>query len=296
MASIDDFNSDPLIGTRLGTCTILKELARGGMGVVFIAYQQTLKRQIALKLIPKNYFKPQMIERFHHEAESAAILSHPNIVPVYEIGETEDFLFFTMQLVKGDSLGFILEKVQSHFLSSRRILPIKTSIRIIAQVLDALEYAHNEEIIHRDIKPDNILMEKHTKRPLISDFGLAKVLRGDNTDFLIRGTPVYMAPEQILGLKVDGRADIYAVGVMLFEMLVTELPLPENESTESFLTRKAYEKKGVFLKNPSDLNPNVHREMDEIIAKSMGYDPDDRFPTCRDFQSRLEAYEKKYLK
>jgi len=296
MASIDDFNSDPLIGKRLGTCTILKELDRGGMGIVFIAYQQTLKRQIALKLIPKCYFTASVTERFHHEAESAAILSHPNIVQVYEIGETEDYLFFTMQLVKGDSLGFILEKVQSHFMASRRILPVKTSIRIIAQVLDALDYAHNEEIIHRDIKPDNILMEKHTKRPIISDFGLAKVLRGDNIDFLIRGTPAYMAPEQILGLKVDGRTDIYGVGVVLFEMLVPELPFLENESTEAFLKRKAYDKKGVFLKNPSDLNPNLHKEMDEIVSRAIAYDPDDRYPTCRDFLNRLENYEKNYLK
>ena len=296
MPSIDDFNSDPLIGKRLGTCTILKELARGGMGIVFIAYQQTLKRQIALKLIPKSYFKSEVTERFHHEAEAAAILSHPNIVPIYEIGETEEFLFFTMQLVKGDSLARVLEKVQSHFLLSRRILPIKATIRIISQLLDALDYAHNEEIIHRDIKPDNILMENHTKRPLISDFGLAKVLRGDNLDFVLRGTPAYMAPEQILGLKVDGRTDIYGVGVVLFEMLVPELPLLENEATESFLKRKAYDKKGVFLKNPSDLNPNLHREMDEIVSRAIAYEPDDRYPTCRDFLRNLEKYQENYLK
>jgi serine/threonine-protein kinase len=125
-------------------------------------------------------------------------------------------------------------------------------------VLNALDYAHNEEIIHRDIKPDNILMEKHTKRPLISDFGLAKFIRGENLDLSIRGTPVYMAPEQILGLKVDGRADIYGVGVVLFELLVPELPLLDNETSESFLKRKAYDKKGVFSKKPSDLNPHLH--------------------------------------
>ena len=111
MASIDDFNSDPLVGKQLGTCTILKELARGGMGIVFIAYQQTLKRQIALKLIPKSYFSSQVTKRFQNEAEAAAILSHPNIVPIYEIGETEEFIFFTMQLVKGEALSSILEKI-----------------------------------------------------------------------------------------------------------------------------------------------------------------------------------------
>jgi serine/threonine-protein kinase len=105
-----------------------------------------------------------------------------------------------------------------------------------------------------------------------------------------------MAPEQILGLKVDGRADIYGVGVVLFEMLVPELPVLENETTESFLKRKAYDKKGVFLKNPSDLNPNLHREMDEIVSRAISYEPDDRYPTCRDFLRSLEKYQENYLK
>ena len=296
MTLIENFNSDPLIGRQVGTCTILMELARGGMGIVFIAYQKTLKRQIALKLLPKSLFKPQMTGRFQREAEVAAVLSHSNIVPIYEIGEAEEFLFFTMQLVKGNSLSLILGKVQNHFLPSRRILPIKETIRIISQVLDALDYAHNEEIIHQDIKPDNILIEQHSQRPLISDFGLAKLLRGDDFDYGIRGTPTYMAPEQILGLKVDGRADIYSVGVMLFEMFVQQLPLVEVKPTESFLKRKAFDKNGVFLQNPSDLNANLHKEIDEIVLKATAYKPEDRYSTCRDFLRSLEKYQEEYLK
>jgi len=296
MLSIDDFQSEPLIGKQFGTCTILRELARGGMGIVFIAYQQTLKRQIALKLLPKSVLRPHAAEKFYQEAEAAAILSHPNIVPIYEIGETDEFLFFTMQLVKGDSLSLIIEKAQSHFLPSRRILPIKETILTISQILNALDYAHKEEIIHRDIKPDNILIEQHTQRPLISDFGLAKALRGDNFDLEVRGTPTYMAPEQILGFKVDGRADIYSVGVVLFEMLVSRLPLLENEPTESFLKRKAFDDSGVFLKKPSDLNRNLHKEMDEIVLKAIAYNPEGRYATCRDFLRSLTKHQEQYVR
>lgn len=296
MASIDDFNSDPLIGKQFGTCTILKELARGGMGIVFIAYQTTLKRQIAVKLLPKRLLKPQAAERFQQEAEAAAILSHPNIIPIYEIGETNEFLFFTMQLVQGDSLSEILGRTQRHFLPSRRILPLKDTIRIISQVLEALDYAHGEEIIHRDIKPGNILVEKHTQRSLISDFGLAKAIRGEDLDSGIRGTPTYMAPEQLLGSKVDGRVDIYAIGVVLFEMIVPELPLPRNEPTISFLRRKVQDKHGVFLQKPSELNPLLPEQMDEIVQKAIAYNPEDRYATCRDFLRSLERYQEKYLK
>ena len=220
MGAIANINVDHLIGKEVGTATILKELARGGMAIVFIAYQRTLKRQIALKILPKKLLTPKTARRFQSEAESAAILSHPNIIPVYEVGETDDFLFFTMQLVQGKSLGRIIEMVRKNLLPSRRTLPLEEAVRITTEVLDALYYAHGEDIIHRDIKPDNILVEKHTQRPLITDFGVAKVLRGEDERMpMIQGTPVYMPPEQILGREVDARSDIYAVGTMLFKML-----------------------------------------------------------------------------
>jgi serine/threonine protein kinase len=190
MGAIANINVDHLLGKEVGTATILKELARGGMAIVFIAYQRTLKRQIALKILPKKLLTPKTARRFQSEAESAAILSHPNIIPVYEVGETDDFLFFTMQLVQGKSLGRIIEMVRKNLLPSRRTLPLEEAVRITTEVLDALYYAHGEDIIHRDIKPDNILVEKHTQRPLITDFGVAKVLRGEDERMpMIQGTP-----------------------------------------------------------------------------------------------------------
>jgi serine/threonine-protein kinase len=261
------------------------------MAIVFIAYQRTLKRQIALKILPKNLLTPKTARRFQSEAESAAILSHPNIIPVYEVGETGDFLFFTMQLVQGKSLGRLIQMAQKNLLPSRRTIPVDEAVRITVKVLDALAYAHGEEIIHRDIKPDNILIEKHTQRPLITDFGVAKVLRGeDEKTPMIQGTPVYMPPEQILGRDVDARSDIYAVGTMLFKMLSPDLPFPSYSSKTDLLKQKVRRKDGIFLKRPSEVNPYADEDIDRIILKATAYRQEDRYADCRSFMQDLEHY------
>lgn len=290
MGAIANINVDHLIGKEVGTATILKELARGGMAIVFIAYQRTLKRQIALKILPKKLLTPKAAGRFQSEAESAAILSHPNIIPVYEVGETDEFLFFTMQLVKGKSLGRMIDMARKNLLPSRRTIPIEEAIRITIKVLDALHYAHGEDIIHRDIKPDNILVEKHTQRPLITDFGVAKVLRGeDERHPMIQGTPVYMPPEQILGRDVDPRSDIYAVGTMLFKMLAPNLPFPPYSSKTELLKLKIRRKDGVFTKRPSEVNPYGDEAIDRIILKATAYRREDRYADCRLFKQDLES-------
>ena len=291
MGAIAKINVDHLLGKEVGTATILKELARGGMAIVFIAYQRTLKRQIALKILPKKLLTPKTAQRFQSEAESAAILSHPNIIPVYEVGETDEFLFFTMQLVQGKSLGRIIEMVRKNLLPSRRTLPLEEAVRITTEVLDALYYAHGEDIIHRDIKPDNILVEKHTQRPLITDFGVAKVLRGEDERMpMIQGTPVYMPPEQILGREVDARSDIYAVGTMLFKMLAPELPFPPYSSKTDLLKQKVRRKDGIFLKRPSEMNPSADEAIDRIVFKATAYRKEDRYEDCRQFKQDLETY------
>jgi len=291
MGAIAKINVDHLLGKEVGTATILKELARGGMAIVFIAYQRTLRRQIALKILPKKLLTPKTARRFQSEAESAAILSHPNIIPVYEVGETDDFLFFTMQLVQGKSLGRIIEMVRKNLLPSRRTLPLEEAVRITTEILDALYYAHGEEIIHRDIKPDNILVERHTQRPLITDFGVAKVLRGEDERMpMIQGTPVYMPPEQILGREVDARSDIYAVGTMLFKMLSPELPFPPYSSKTDLLKQKVRRKDGIFLKRPSEMNPSADEAIDRIVFKATAYRKEDRYEDCRQFKQDLETY------
>ena len=296
MSGIAKIKVDHLIGNEVGTSTILKELARGGMAIVFIAYQRTLKRQIALKILPKSLMTPKTAERFQSEAESAAILSHPNIIPVYEVGETDAFLFFTMQLVEGQSLARMISMAKKNLLPSRRTIPVGEAVRICGLVLEALDYAHQMEIIHRDIKPDNVLVEKHTQRPLITDFGVAKVLRAEDEKLpMVQGTPVYMPPEQILGRGVDGRSDIYATGTMLFKMLSPDLPLPPFDSKMMLLKQKVKRQEGYFLKLPSELNADVNEDMDLIILKATAYRQADRYQTCRDFLKDLQAYEKAHL-
>lgn len=296
MTSIAEFNVDHLIGLQVGTSTIVKELARGGMAIVFVAFQRTLKRQIAVKLLPKSLLTPKTAELFQQEAEAAAILSHPNIIPVYEVGETEDFLFFTMQLVHGSPLSHYMKAAQKNPIPSRRVLPPAASLNVVIQVLDALNYAHAQDIVHRDIKPGNIMIEKHSNRPLVMDFGIVQVMRSKSDDKpIVHGTPLYMAPEQILSREVDGRADIYAVATMFYQMLVTKLPLPPFKSKPALLKEKVLNKNGIFLKWPSEVNPALHADLDPILQKALAYNPDDRYATCKDFQEDLIAYQKNHV-
>lgn len=296
MESIATINVDHLIGNEIGTSTILRELARGGMSIIFVAYQRSLKRQIAVKILPKKLITPKTANLFQQEAESAAILYHPNIIPIYEVGETDEFLFFTMQLVDGETLSNLIKRSIKNILPSRRFIPVDVSIKMMVQILDALNYAHNQDIVHRDIKPGNILLDKVASRPVITDFGIAKVLTGeDDTKPIIQGTPVYMAPEQILNRDVDGRADIYASGVMLFQMLVERLPLPRLKSTISLLKLKVKRKDGIFTQKPSAANPALHPEMDNIILKATSRNPEDRYQNTLEFVESLNDYAKQHV-
>ena len=296
MASIAAYKVEPLIGTQVGTSTIIKELARGGMAIVFIAFQKTLKRQIAVKVLPKSLITAKSAELFQQEAEAVAILSHPNIIPVYEVGETDEFLFITMQLIQGSTLSQYLQAAKKNPLPTKRVIPLAATLRVICQVLDALDYAHRQNIVHRDIKPGNILVEKHSRRPLLTDFGIVKVLNADaQASSVVHGTPTYMSPEQILGMEVDGRTDIYAVGTMLFQMLAGELPLPTFKNKIDLLKHKVMSKDNVFLKKLSEMNPVVGPDMDQIIHKSTAFDPARRYATCREFLDDLERYEKLHV-
>ena len=294
MDSIGSLDLTYLVGREIGSCTLLKELARGSMAVLFVAYQRTLKRQIAAKILPKSVLTPFTAERFREEAESAAILSHPNIVTVYEAGETKEFLYILLQLVRGQSLAERLRLIKKHVLPSRRILPIEATLKIINEVLGALNYAHRQDIVHRDIKPANILLEIDTDRPVITDFGLAMTMRGSQQEVGV-GTPIYMAPEQMWRGRVDGRADIYATGMMLYEMLVPTLPLPPSLTSQELVTIKFQVKQYLFRTPPSQMNPLVHWEMDEILLKALSPDPENRYPSCEDFLEALKAYQARHL-
>ena len=290
-------NLSHLIGEKVGSSTLLEEIARGSMGAVFVGYQSSLNRQIAVKVLPKSIITPLTARIFQQEAELAAILSHPNIIPVYEVGDAGDLLFLAMQLVKGKPLSYYIKRSRKNVLPSRRTLPLNITLKIIISVLNAMDYAHRHSIIHRDIKPANILMEGYKNRPIIVDFGLAQVSRKPGeTSTMIVGTPQYMAPEQILNSEVDGRADIYATATMLYEMLTPEPLFSDIKSIQDLLSKKMERKNGLFVKKPSEMSPRLNKEMDRILSKALSFDPETRYATCREFREQLERYSEHYLR
>ena len=297
MSFIRNFDFDPLIGQQVGTSVLLRKLDQGSMSVVFVAFQKTLKRQIAVKILPKTFLTPKIAEMFHQEAQAAAFLSHPCIIPVYEVGEAEDFLFFTMQLVRGKSLAYYIRRARKNVLPSKRTMPLKESLKIIVKVLDALEYANGLGIIHRDIKPGNILIEDHSQRPLITDFGVARSYESSGRDSRVMvGTPTYMPPEQIISGGVDSSADVYAAGVMLFEMIGGRLPYPPYDSALKLLKIKLRLQDRLFQKKPSEINPAVNEAMDAIIARAIAFNKNNRYPNCREFAKDIESYYKEYIR
>jgi serine/threonine-protein kinase len=293
--SIASFDANQLIGMNVGGATLLRELARGNMGLVFTAYQQSLKRQIAVKVLPKCMYTDESVGLFNQEAEAVAGLSHPNIMPIYEIGETEGFRYFTMQLIDGMSLAAVLREIAKNPVPSRRTLPIRTSLSIIKQILDALHYAHKRGVVHRDIKPENILILAESHIPVIADFGISRIVSSKADALQIpRGSPLYMAPEQILSSEADARADIYAAGVLLFRLLVHALPVISYSSPEDLLTAKLTGQ-GIFVKTPSLIEPHLNLEMDAIVGTASAHDPMKRYPSCKEFLAALTAYERKFL-
>ena len=296
MSTIGKLNLDHLVGQQVGTSVLLKMIGHGAMSAVFVAFQKTLKRQIAVKVLPKSLMTEKTAAFFQQEAESAAILMHPHIIPVYEVGETEDFLFFTMQLVKGNELSYFIRRTQKNIVPSKRFMPLQTILSLMLKILDGLAYAHDNDIVHRDIKPDNVMIEGHSKRPLITDFGVARVSRTTSkSDRLLLGTPMYIAPEQILSGTVDGRADMYSAGVMMLEMLMSKLPYPPYRTAMDLLKMKLALKDRIFRQRPSEVHPVANRTLDEILFKALAFDRDQRFPSCHEFASELERFSKQLM-
>ena len=200
---------------------VTDEIGRGGMGVVFRARDVRLRRSVAIKLLPPELaFREEVRSRFLREAQTAAQLSHPNVVPIYSVDEVDGLVFFVMALVEGESL--------STYLKREGRVPVEFARKVLRDVADALAYAHARSIIHRDIKPDNILMDRMTGRTLVSDFGIARAAEGDSrltATGIAVGTPAYMSPEQATGEReIDGRSDLYSLGIVAHQMLVGQLP------------------------------------------------------------------------
>lgn len=283
--------SDPnsLIGKDISGVTVLSLLGHGASGLVYMAFQRSLKRKIALKVIPKENCRADTLVQIRDEAETVAVLNHPNIVTVFDVGETEDFLYIKMQLIEGDSLKAVISRHLRHPVPSRRLIPVHDTLSIISSVLDALDYAHKEDIVHQDVKPGNILIETSTGRPFLVDFGIARTFVSEDNSKVVRGTPLYIAPEQARGEVTDARADIYSAGVVLWECLAGTLPVPPL-SPVKLVGLKAHKPESFFLSTPSRHNPRIDLELEQIILQASNPVQEMRYKSCLHFCRSIKQY------
>ena len=256
---------------------ILEELGRGGMAIVFKAREKQLERDVAIKVLPFSLaFDKEFVERFQREARTSAKLEHPGIIPIYRVGKSGRVIYFVMKFLRGKPLSSVL--------AARGSLPPAEIRQVLVQVARALAYAHKSGIVHRDIKPDNIMFDEHGMA-VVTDFGIAKAATGGKltgTGMSI-GTPHYMSPEQARAQALDGRSDVYSLGVVAYQCLTARVPF-DGEDSFSIGYKHIMEE----LPTPP-LESYDQRTLFEIIKRMMAKSPDDRFQTADDLVQALEA-------
>jgi serine/threonine protein kinase len=263
------------IPEKIGRYVIKSELGRGGMATVYRAFDPNFSREVAIKVLPREMLHdPQFRARFEREIKMVAALEHPNIVPVYDVGEEDGQPFFVMRYMNGGSLSDLIE--QGKF-------SVEDTARIVDKIARALAYAHKKGVIHRDLKPDNILFDDNAE-PFISDFGIAKLTEagGSLTGSGVIGTPAYMSPEQAQGGEVDGRSDVYGLGVIVYQMLSGQQPYSADTPM------------GVVVKHITEpvpeilnVNPNLPQQLDEIIKTALAKDKTKRYINPVEFAKSL---------
>ncbi len=269
--------------TKAGRYEITGEIGRGAMGVVYRANDPFIGRTVAVKTLQiseqgTGLTKEELLNRFQTEARAAGLLTHPNIVVVYDAGEEEGLFFITMELVEGKSLQALLD--------SGQLFPLPRVIRIMEQACSALQFAHDRNIVHRDIKPANLMLTPDDTVK-VTDFGTAKILQFGtvNQTAHVMGTPSYMSPEQVKGKVVDGRSDIFSLGVLLYEMVTGEKPFPGQNITT--VIYKIVNEEPVA---PRQLDPSIHPGLNAIILKALAKEPSQRHQHCRDLIEDLRNY------
>jgi serine/threonine-protein kinase len=261
---------------------IKDEIGRGGAGVVYRARDTRLKRDVAIKLLPPDLaFRSDVRERFMREAETSARLNHPNIVQIYSVDEKDGLAYFVMALVEGPNLGDRVRMMGA--------LPFDDARRLLREVADALAYAHNHGVVHRDIKPDNILLESQSGRAMVTDFGIARAAsEGDSrltaTGTAI-GTPAYMSPEQCAGdRQLDGRSDLYSLGLVAYYTITGQPPF-SGPSTPVVMMKQVTE----HAAPPSTLRAGVPPDLERIVMKLLEKDPANRLQTGSEIVSALDG-------
>ena len=263
-----------------GHYSLERELGRGGMGIVFLAREVRLARPVAIKLLPRSLSagRPELRDRFLREAQMAAQLSHPNIVPIHHVDEVGDFVFFVMAYIEGETLG--------ERLRVRGALPPSEAARIFRDVGWALAYAHLRGIVHRDIKPDNILLERATGRALVSDFGIAGDVQTPSTadGGYVRGTVHYLSPEQAAGAPVDGRSDLYSLGVTAYYALTGKLPFDAGSSMGVLVAHASQRQRAIV-----DHNPAVPHKLATAVERCLEKRPELRWESGEKFAEAVDA-------
>jgi serine/threonine-protein kinase len=280
-----------LIGADVAGVTLLTLHGRGHTGLVFTGFQRSLKRKIAVKLVPKD---KTTARSFMDEAEVVAVLNHPHIVTIFDVGEFKEYLYITMQLVEGDSLQTLVKRKLRHPVPSQRCVDLPTVLRTVAQTLDALAYAHRAGVVHQDVKPGNILIEREGGRSYLVDFGIARTELTEEDSLFVHGTPLYMSPEQARGEVTDARADVFATGATLWECLSGTLPVPQLPSVK-LVGIKARRPWDFFEQTPSESSERIDKELEAIIQKATASYREDRYADCAEFLEKIREYADKKL-
>src|SRR6516164_4259640 len=253
------------------------------MGVVYKAVDPVIGRTVAVKTLKLSeegtgLSKAELLNRFQTEARAAGLLTHPNIVVVFDAGEEDGLFYITMELVEGKSLQALLDAGQA--------FPLPRVLRIMEQTCNALQFAHERSIVHRDIKPANLMLTADDTVK-VTDFGTAKILQFGTVQQTthVMGTPSYMSPEQVKGRPVDGRTDIFSLGVVMYEMLAGEKPFPGQS-----ITTVIYKIVNEDPLPPRQLNPSLHPGLNEIVLKALAKEPEVRYQTCREMLEDLKSY------
>jgi serine/threonine-protein kinase len=271
--------SDTLIGTLFdGRYQVVRKLGAGGMANVYLAEDQELGRPVAIKILNDRHAgDEQFVERFRREAKNAAALSHPNIVSIYDRGEAEGTYYIAMEYLDGRSLKELIVQ--------RGPAPITVSVEYARQILSALRFAHRHGIVHRDIKPHNVLVDAEG-RVKVTDFGIARAGVSQMTEAgSIVGTAQYLSPEQARGTDVDQRSDLYSLGIVLYELLTGTLPFNGDTPVEIAMKHLS-----TIPEAPSAKRPDVPRDLDLIVTRALAKDPDDRYQSAEEMNADLERF------